>query len=211
MSTATKSIPEIAATDRTEAGGNLLVMLRANGRVPGQIYGGDKPNRMISVDAHELSLAMREKPTLMTVKLPEGNQTALIKDVQYEAVGLDVIHIEYQRVELDQPVEVQVALEFFGTPQGSETGSRLEIMQNTVRIKVKAGGIPASIRVLVSEIPVGTRFTFDQLTLPEGAVLVSKPKATVCQVSISKRALAAAKAASAKGDKKADKKAAGKK
>jgi large subunit ribosomal protein L25 len=206
MSTTTKKIPAIAAEDRTESGSTKVQLLRYEGKVPGQVYGGDKPNRMITVDSHELGLAMRDKPTMMTVKMADGDQTALIKDVQYEAVGLDVLHIEFQRVELDQPVEVQVPLDFFGTPTGAETGSRLEIMQNTVRIKVKAGAIPDSIRVLVAEIPVGTRFTFDQLPLPEGAELVSKPKATVCQVSVSKRALAAAKAAASKADKKGEKK-----
>jgi large subunit ribosomal protein L25 len=199
MSTDIKQIPVLKATDRSEVGSRKVNDQRAQGKVPAQLYGHKKDNQLIWLDGHELELCLRSNPTLVNIEVAGAAQPALIKELQRGTFGAEIQHLDLQRVSMDEPVEVGVPVEYFGTPQGAEQGSRLEVMRTAVRIRVRADSIPASVRVNVGDIEVGSRFTFGMVQLPEGAKMLGKEHTTLCLVSQSKKAAAAAAPAPAAG------------
>lgn len=203
MSTDSKQIPVLKAEARDGAGSRKVREQRAMGKIPAQLYGHGKDNAMIWLNGHELELCLRSNPTLVTIDLGGTSQPALIRELQRGTFGAEILHLDFLRVSMDEPVEVSVPVEYFGTPKGAEQGSRLEIMRNAVRIRVRADSIPHSVRVNVGDIEVGSRFTFGMVQLPEGAAMLGKEHTALCMVSQSKKAAAAAPAAPAAKDAKA--------
>ncbi|MCA8940318.1 MAG: 50S ribosomal protein L25, partial [Planctomycetes bacterium] len=164
-----KAIPALKAAARSGVGKNAVAELREAGKVPANLYGKGQDNLALEIDAHELKMNLRLTPALFALELGEGTVHALIKEVQYDIYGQDVLHVDMQRVTLDQKVQAFVPLEFFGTPAGASDGGKLEIVKKNVTLSVTAEKIPDLIRTNTSSLGLGDAITFGDLELPEGA------------------------------------------
>jgi large subunit ribosomal protein L25 len=185
-----KHVPELTVSPRPTLGSHANAALRADGRLPAQIYGGKDAagkrggNEPLSLNFHELELCLRHKPTLVILHIEgKGDQPALLKEIQYGPMSRDVIHIDFQRVKLDEMVDVAVPLDFIGTPQGSDQGVRLEVQHSSLHVRVRADSIPESIPVPVGELKLHDKLTAADIKLPVGSTLLGKPHSNICMAT----------------------------
>lgn len=183
-------VPTLNASKRELKGSRKMDELRGEGKLPAQVYGHKKDNVMLTLDAHEVETLLRTRPSMIELSIDGSGETVLIKDVQFDTFGGNILHIDFLRVSPDELVEVTVAIDVFGTPKGADRGGRLEIIKNLVRMKVRADAIPGEISVSASALEVGDTITFSQIPIPEGAELLENPNGLVVSCSLSKRALA---------------------
>src|SRR5215510_3399158 len=83
---------------------------------------------------------------LFDLTLDGKSQKVLIKEVQYDHLGLELIHVDFARVSLDEKVEVTVPLELKGTPKGEEEGAVLQQLVVELEIECLVTDIPEFIR-----------------------------------------------------------------
>lgn len=186
-------VPTLGANKRDALGSRKVSALRDEGRLPAQVYGHAKGNVNLSLNTHEVTNLLRTRPSMIALDIDGESQTVLIKDVQFDTFGQNILHIDFMRVDPDEMVEVSVALDVFGTPKGADDGGRLEILRNIVHMKVRADRIPGEIQLNASPLKVGDTITFSDIPLPEGAELLENPNGLVVSCSLSKRAAAAAR------------------
>jgi len=183
-------VPTLKAAKRDEKGSRKMAGLRAEGKLPAQVYGHKKDNVNLTLDSHEVVMLLRSRPAMMELSIDGKGETVLIKDVQFDTFGGNITHIDFLRVSPDEMVEVSVAIDVFGTPKGADRGGRLEIIKNVVRVKVRADRIPGEISISATKLEVGDSITFADIPLPEGSELLENPHGLVVNCSLSKRALA---------------------
>ena len=80
------------------------------------------------------------------------SENVLVKEVQYDHLGLEVIHVDFSRVDLTERVQVTIPLELKGTPKGEADGGVLQ--QGVVELKIECvvTEIPDAIRLNVSDM-----------------------------------------------------------
>jgi large subunit ribosomal protein L25 len=161
--------PTLQAQPRDKVGTRYAKRLRADGRLPIVIYGhGHKPVHA-SVDTRELHDVLDGSAQLVEVNVDGQPTPCLIKDVQYDYLDRDPVHVDLAIVNLDEEVEVEVAIELEGEAKGlSEAGALLDQQMTSLLISCKANNIPDVIEHDVSELGVGESVTVADLTLPEG-------------------------------------------
>ena len=93
-----------------------------------------------------------------------------MKEVQYDHLGIEVIHVDFARVSLDEKVEVTVPLELKGTPKGEAEGGVLSQIMNELEVECLVTDIPDVIRVNVSEMKLDDVLHIKDLKLPAGVV-----------------------------------------
>ena len=196
------TIPQIETTSRKELGSLSMQELRDEGKLPAVLYGHKKDNVNLTLDAHSFQTALRERPILVTLKVDGKDEHAIIKDLQYFHVGPQLLHVDFQRVALDERVTVTTELEFFGTPKGADRGGRLEVVRNNVVITTRADNIPKSIEVNVAPLELDESIRASDLNLPEGAELTGPSSSFIARCNLPRRAKSpknAAAAATAEG------------
>jgi large subunit ribosomal protein L25 len=164
---------------REKAGSKQAARLRENGKVPAVVYGHKKESIAIALNIHEFVEALHHSHRLFTAELPDGKQTLLLKALQYDYLGKDVIHVDFMRVDLTERVTVKVPLELRGTAKGAAHGGILDKLLASLEIECPVVEIPKSIPVIVRELEVGDSITAGQITLPADCVLKTDPKALV--------------------------------
>ena len=83
---------------------------------------------------------------LFDLTLDGKSEKVLVKEVQYDHLGIEVIHVDFARVSLDEKVEVTVPLELKGTPKGEADGGVLQQIVSELEIECLVTDIPDVIR-----------------------------------------------------------------
>lgn len=160
--------PVLKADTRTSTGSADARRARASGSIPGNIYGHGQGNASVLLNAHDLELALAGPSQLFTLQLPAGEESVLVKEVQYDTFGQRVLHVDFARIDLGEEVHVEVHLDFRGTPKGVADGGDPLTLHATISVTCRADSIPDEIVVDVSGLGIGEQIHANELTLPAG-------------------------------------------
>lgn len=174
----------LEATQRDDFGSRKCRALRETGRVPGIIYGHKRQPQPVTVSHHDLEVALLHGERVLEVDVGGQGQNVMVKDVQYDTFGHQILHVDLARVRLDERVTVTVPIVLRGTPVGAEEDGVLNQVGNEVELECTVRSIPDEIAVSVTHLGVGDSLWMRDLPLPEGAVLVDDADLLVCNVTI---------------------------
>jgi large subunit ribosomal protein L25 len=175
-------IAKLQAETREARGTRAAQRLRRQGRLPGVIYGHGQTPESVAVPAHDFSNLLEHGAHVVELDLKSGKRQVLIKDVQFDHLGAEPIHVDFALVDLTEQVHVSVPLEFRGTPVGTHEGGVLDHGLVDVEVACLVTEIPASIRVNVADMKLGELLHVRDLELPENITTVTPPEAIVCSV-----------------------------
>ncbi|KPV59471.1 50S ribosomal protein L25 [Paenibacillus sp. A3] len=161
------SLKAEARTGRTKSDRNRL---RAEGKVPGVVYGKKVTQTPIAIDQKELLALLKTNPhAVIDLDVPQfGKQPVMINEVQRDALSRQLLHVDFHQINMDEPVQTTVRLEYIGDPEGVKVGGILQIQHHEIEIRCLPQQIPASIEVDVSGLEIGQSMLVSELKLPEG-------------------------------------------
>lgn len=146
--------------------------LRRSGTVPAVLYGHGLENVKLSVSEEALSNALRHGSRL--VDLVGGvNESAFIRDLQWNTWGTQVLHVDFTRISADEEVEVTLTIELRGEAPGVREGGVVEHLIHQVEIACPAGSIPEKLKVNINHLKLDDNLTLAQLELPPKARLLN--------------------------------------
>ena len=145
--------------------------LRRSGTVPAVLYGHGLENVKLAVSEEALGLALRHGSRL--VNLVGGvNESAFIRDLQWNTWGTQVLHVDFTRISADEEVEVTIAIELRGEAPGVRAGGVVEHLIHQVELACPAGAIPEKLKVNINHLMLDDKLTLAQLELPPKARLL---------------------------------------
>jgi len=175
-------MPETIALNaevRNEVGTKHATKLRRAGKLPAIIYGHGREPVAVSLDLHNFAEMLHHGHRLFGVKIGKTLETLLIKDLQYDHLGKDIIHVDLVRVDLAEMVKVTVPIELKGTAKGTHESGIVDEHLDHLEIECKASDIPEVIPVSVKELGVGDAIHAGDVELPEGMKLATDPETLV--------------------------------
>ncbi len=174
----------LKAEKRDKTGTSSAVKVRKAGRVPGIVYGHKKESIAVSFDAHSLVQSLHRGSRLFDIQIGRKKDKVLLKDVQYDYLGKDIIHIDLIRVDVSELVKVTVPIELKGIAKGTHEGGIIEEHMDHLEIECKVTDMPDVIVVLVKDIGVGDALHAGDVELPEGVVLVTPTTQVIVTCSL---------------------------
>jgi large subunit ribosomal protein L25 len=182
---------------RKSRGTSACEHLRKKGLVPAIVYGHKEENEVIALSHDDLMSAIRHGARVVDLQLVKGLQKAQIRELQWDHLGKDVVHVDFKRVSIDERIKVQVRVELRGIAPGVTGGGVLEQPLHTVAVECLAIAVPDSIRVNISELQLDSSFYVRDLVVPKDVKVLDDPDAIVVHVTkkLEEAATAAAEAA----------------
>lgn len=179
---------KISAQLRTQDLKHSLSILRKEGKIPAVIYGPKRSPESVFLDAREFKKVYDSggESTLIDFSVsPEKSSKVLIKDVQYDPVTSDYVHVDFLEVDMDKLIEAEVELRFTGiAPAVKELGGILNRQLETLEIRCLPKDLIHDIEVSLENLR-----TFDDvihvedIALPEGVSVLQNPDDVVVMVS----------------------------
>jgi large subunit ribosomal protein L25 len=187
---ATQSI-NIAAEPRSALGSRANRRLRDSGKVPGVVYGHKEAVVPVSLPKKELVNHLNHGTHVFDLSLDGKAEKVLVKEVQYDHLGIEVLHIDFARVSADERVEVTVPLELKGEPAGESDGGVLQQIVSELEIECLVTDIPSVIVHNVSEMKLDDVLHIKELKLPPGVKALQDEDLVVAQVKTIEEEVAA--------------------
>jgi large subunit ribosomal protein L25 len=159
---------QMTAQPRPELGSRANKRLRDAGFIPGVIYGHKEAVVPVTLPKKETVTYLSRGAHLFDLAVDGRSEKVLVKEVQYDHLGIEVIHVDFARVSLDEKVEITVPLELKGTPKGEADGGVLQQMLNELHVECLVTDIPDVIRFNVSEMGLNSVLHIKELQLPKG-------------------------------------------
>lgn len=172
----------IKGEPRERVGRTGLGRLRKRGLVPAIIYGHKEIPEMVSLNQHDLLGALEQHARVIALEVSGATQQYLLKDVQFDHLQKDPLHVDLMRVDAEERVTVEVEIEFRGEPKGVRAGGVLVRPLKSLEIECSVLAIPDSIRAQVDQLEIGDSLHVSDLTLPEGCTTTAGDDEVVATV-----------------------------
>lgn len=175
---------QITAKARPELGSRANKRLRDSGLIPGVVYGHKEAVVPVTLPKKELSNHLNHGAHVFDLSLDGKSEKVLVKEVQYDHLGLEVLHVDFARVSADERVEVTVPIELKGEPKGEADGGVLQQILSDLEIECLVTDIPDAIRHNVSEMKLDDVLHVKELTLPAGVRAIQDEDTIVATVKV---------------------------
>jgi len=158
---------------------------RAAGLIPGVLYGHGVDPIAVSVNSREFETSLRSHKggnAIFNLSVAGTEYASLVREVQYDPITHDILHLDFLHISLDEEVTVKVAVHLTGTAVGvKEGGGILEGIMREVEVRCLPTDIPGSIDIDVTHLNIGESVHVRDLSVPSGAI-ISGPDDTVATV-----------------------------
>lgn len=157
--------------------------LRAQGKIPGVVYGLGVDPVPVAVVWSELRRVLTTEAgvnALIALDIDGRTDLTIVKDLQRDPVRREVLHVDFLRVDPNAPVEVEVPIVVVGEAKEVESAKGIaEQQMKALTVKAKPTSIPGQIEADVSTLTVGSAITVGDLQLPEGVTTDVDPSTPV--------------------------------
>lgn len=168
---------ELIAQARTLQGTGASRRLRRAAKVPGIVYGGAAAPQSIEVDHNDLLLKLKKEAfhsSVITLVVDGKKEQVLLRDTQRHAYKLQILHVDFQRVDATHELHIKVPLHFVNeevAPGVKLNGGLVNHVMTEVDVQCLAGDLPEFIEVDLAALKIGDSIHLSQLKLPKGVKL----------------------------------------
>ncbi|MEK7885224.1 MULTISPECIES: 50S ribosomal protein L25/general stress protein Ctc [Methyloversatilis] len=196
---------EMNVKKRDAQGTGASRRLRRADQVPAIIYGGDKPATPITLDHNEIFHALRKEAfhaSVLTLNVEGTKETVLLRDTQMHAYKLQVLHVDFQRVDATHKLHTKVPFHFINAdvaPGVKLQGGIVSHVMNEIDVQCLPSQLPEFIEVDLSGLSVGQSVHVSQIKLPAGVEALTHGTDPVIATVTLPRGAKADEAAAAEG------------
>lgn len=164
-------VATLSAEERSANGTNSVRQLRDTGKIPMVLYGGK--GETVSLQANYDSVKRHLAHRLRVYKLDfgGGEHASYLKSVQWDCLTDEPLHLDFQRIAMDQPLKLEVRITTFGHPMGIAKGGRMIQDTKMLNLSCMPDSVPDFVEIKIADMDTGDKIVAKDLVLPEGVTL----------------------------------------
>src|SRR6478735_8562386 len=172
---------------RTEFGKGATRQLRSQELVPGVIYGGAKEINFVAPAKSLRSLLYTPEFQFAELKVDGQTYRCILKDLQFDKVSDELIHIDLLELVEDKKVVATIPLKYVGTANGVKEGGRLITKMKALKVKTYTRHLREQIEVNVESLEIGGNIRVEDVK-DENYEILNSPRIPIASV-VTTRAL----------------------
>lgn len=180
----------VSGQKRESLGKKDSKQLRTENKVPCVLYGVEEPIHFSSVKNDLLKLIYTPNVYLVDLDIDGKKHQAIMKDIQFDPVSDEVIHIDYMKISNDKPIKVDIPVEVTGYAAGLRKGGKLQIEVRRLKVMALPQNLPDSIKIDVTPLDLGQSLRVGDIKMENVSILNGK-SVPVARVMVTRAARAA--------------------
>ena len=173
--------------ERETQGKNHNRRLRASGQVPAVVYGADLDPVRIQVSHRDVEILLEKTAAANPIfQLALGGtgkkRHAIVREVHSDPITGRFLHIDFQRVKMDEVIRTSVSLELEGSSPGVKLGGMLDFVRRELEVVALPADIPGHLSVDISELQIGDHLEVKDLSIPEGVEVQAEEDVVIVSV-----------------------------
>lgn len=192
---------KLAALPRTTTGSPAARRLRADGHIPGVIYGQGMTPISVTIERRELRLALSGPAgsnTVLSLEVDGKSYPAVVKDMQRHPIRRTVAHIDFLQVNMNEEITVSVAVHIVGESKAvAAEGGLVDAAVDSIEVSCTPNNMPNAFEIDVTEMQPGDVIRLADVPMPKGVTALGDPEMPIVTILITSAAEAEADVAEA--------------
>ena len=186
---------------RTGFGKSSTRQLRSQGLVPGVIYGGPQEVSFAAPATEFKNLVYTPNFQIAEIKLDGKSYRTILKDLQFDKVNDQLIHIDLLELVEDKKVVADIPIKLVGASKGVKEGGRLVSKMKSLKVKTYPRHLQEAIEVPIDDLELNGNIRVEDV-VAENYEILNSPRIPIASVVMTRQLkqeeAAAPKAAEAK-------------
>ncbi|WP_343305731.1 50S ribosomal protein L25 [Chitinophaga niabensis] len=171
---------------RSEFGKQATRLLRSEQQVPCVIYGGaDTVSFSAPVTAFK-TLVYTPDFQIAEVKLGGKSYRCILKDLQFDTVTDELIHVDFLELVEDKKVVATMPLKFTGSSIGVKSGGKLVVKMKSLKVKALPKHLRENLEVDITELDLNANIRVQDVKA-EGIEIMNSPRIPVASVVMTRQ------------------------
>ncbi|MBS3786754.1 50S ribosomal protein L25 [Candidatus Bipolaricaulota bacterium] len=152
--------------------------LRREGKLPAVLYGPERDSISLKINKKKMKELLDEitRSTRIDLELDDDVHEVFLRDIQYDHLTDEPIHMDFYEVPDDHPVEMEIPVVTVGTPEGVSSGGIMDQLMETITVYGEAMDIPEILRLDVEELEIGDSIHVSDLDLGDLEILTPEDR-----------------------------------
>jgi len=178
----------LQASPRTRLGSRYAKRERTAGRLPAVVYGHGQNPVAVSLEAVQTLRYIQAGEKVFSLSIDGRSQeTVILKDVQFDYLGTNIVHVDLARVDLNEVIETTIAVRLVGEAVGmKKAGNILTHPTPVLSVRCTVSNLVDHVDVNITDLEVGQSIHARDVKLPQGITLAGDEDAIVAAINIIK-------------------------
>ncbi|MBL8964796.1 MAG: 50S ribosomal protein L25 [Phycisphaeraceae bacterium] len=199
--------PILNVARREKVGTRYNNRLREKGSLPAVVYGRGRDPVSISLNHRDFTRLVTKGEKIFRLDVPasadlEAQQMVLLRDLQFDYLGTNIVHADFTRVSLTDRVRTRVPVHLVGEAKGlKQAGAILMHPVSELEVECVVTELPDYLEVNIADLDVGHAISVGEVKSPVASMkILTDPHALVAQIVIQQEIVVAEAAAAPTGD-----------
>jgi large subunit ribosomal protein L25 len=171
---------------RTESGKKSTRQLRSQELVPGVIYGGEKEVNFAAPAKQFKTLVYTGEFQLAEVTVEGKSYKCILKDLQFDKVSDELIHVDLLELVGDKKVVANLPLKFTGASAGVKAGGKLVTKMKSIKVKVLPKDLREFVEVDTTNLELNGNIRVQEINAP-GMEILNSPRIPVVSIVMTRQ------------------------
>ena len=164
----------VTAEKRNTKGTGASRRLRRDGKIPGILYGDNKDPQSIVLDGKILHQQFNKEAfhaSILELSTEGTKESVLLRDYQLEPVKGTILHVDFQRINENQKINVSVPFHFANEDIAKGVkidGGVVSHIFTEIDISCLPKDLPQFIEVDIQDLELGQSIHLSEIKVPEG-------------------------------------------
>ncbi|MFA5275942.1 MAG: 50S ribosomal protein L25 [Candidatus Omnitrophota bacterium] len=179
----------LEAESRTGTGRAHTKDLKEQGFLPAVLYSQGKESLALKISSRALIRLVHQhriEGVILTLKIKDDKKAraCLVKEIQYDPVHDNIIHVDFNEISLTKEIKVNVPIIAKGESVGvKQEGGALEHILWEVEVECLPTDIPKGIEVDVTNLKIGDSIHIKDIQIPARVKVLNDPSAIILSVA----------------------------
>lgn len=164
-----------------------LKAMRKEKEIPAVLYGGEQLIHFTVIQSAVRTLVYTPNIYAVELTIDGVKHMAIMKEIQFQPVTDEIIHIDFLEVNDKKPVVMEVPVVLDGHAEGVKAGGKLTLQMRKLKVKAVYTEIPERLVINVEHLGLGKTMQVGALHF-EGLELMNAKNAVVCAVQLTRAA-----------------------
>ncbi|OQY92941.1 MAG: 50S ribosomal protein L25/general stress protein Ctc [Sphingobacteriales bacterium UTBCD1] len=170
---------------RTGFGKGATRQLRSQEQVPGVIYGGAQEINFYAPAAALKPFIYTPKFQLAEVKINGNSYKCILKDLQFDKVSDELIHIDLLELVEDKKMIASIPVHITGSAKGVKDGGKLHVKMKALKVKTYPKYLKEQIEVNVDNLELNGNIRVEDVK-EEHFEILNSPRIPIASVTLTR-------------------------
>ena len=171
---------------RTEFGKKATRQLRLEEKVPAVIYGGAKEINFAAPATAFKNIVYTPQFMVVLAKIDGKDYRCVLKDLQFDKVSDELIHVDFLELVEDKKVIVSLPLKFTGAPVGVKAGGKLVTKIKSLKVKLLPKYLRENIELDITNLELNENIRVQDVKA-DNMEIMNSPRIPIASITMTRQ------------------------